>query len=220
MSKDTRRNAVNPEENIIASPLDEIVRKGALKMLTQALEVEVDSFVGRYQYILDGEGNRLVVRNGYNPERKIVTGAGQLEISTPRVDDRILERHSEQRFKSSIIPPYLRRTANINELLPVLYLKGISTGDFTEALQAILGKDVIGLSAENIVRLKSVWEKEYDTWSKRDLSNECYVYVWVDGVYFNVRLDDNRQCILEPFYWRHQALWPSQMRSCHKEYQS
>ena len=196
MSKDTRRNAVNPEENIIASPLDEIVRKGALKMLTQALEVEVDSFVGRYQYILDGEGNRLVVRNGYNPERKIVTGAGQLEISTPRVDDRILERHSEQRFKSSIIPPYLRRTANINELLPVLYLKGISTGDFTEALQAILGKDVIGLSAENIVRLKSVWEKEYDTWSKRDLSNECYVYVWVDGVYFNVRLDDNRQCIL------------------------
>ena len=195
MSKDTRRNAVNPEENIIASPLDEIVRKGALKMLTQALEVEVDSFVGRYQYILDGEGNRLVVRNGYNPERKIVTGAGQLEISTPRVDDRILERHSEQRFKSSIIPPYLRRTANINELLPVLYLKGISTGDFTEALQAILGKDVIGLSAENIVRLKSVWEKEYDTWSKRDLSNECYVYVWVDGVYFNVRLDDNRQCI-------------------------
>jgi putative transposase len=196
MSKHTRRSAVNPEENIIASPLDEIVREGAIEMLVKALEVEVDSFLERYQYILDSKGNRLIVRNGHSPRRKIVTGAGQLEVSTPRVDDRILERHGERRFKSSIIPPYLRRTANINELLPVLYLKGISTGDFTEALQAILGKNVIGLSAENIVRLKRIWEEEYGAWAKRDLSNECYVYIWVDGVYFNVRLDGDRQCIL------------------------
>jgi transposase-like protein len=196
MSKNTAVNAVNPEENIIASPLDEIVRKGALKMLAQALEIEVDLFIEKYQYILNDKGNRLVVRNGYNPSRKIVTGAGQLEIETPRVDDRILDKHNEPRFKSSIIPPYLRRTTNINELIPVLYLKGISTGDFTEALSAILGKDVIGLSPENIVRLKRIWEEEYAVWSKRDLSNEYYVYAWVDGVYFNVRLDDDRQCIL------------------------
>jgi transposase-like protein len=196
MGKDTSIRAVNPEENIIALPLDEIVRNGALKMLTQALEVEINSFLEKHQYILDDKGNRLVVRNGYGNARKIVTGAGQLEISTPRVDDRILDGHGEQRFKSSIIPPYLRRTANIDELIPVLYLKGISTGDFTEALQAILGKDVIGLSPENIVRLKRVWEEEYEVWNKRDLSNECYVYIWVDGVYFNVRLDGDRQCIL------------------------
>ncbi len=196
MYKDTARSAVNPEENIIASPLDEIVRRGAQKMLTQALEVEVDSFLEKYQYILDDSGKRLVIRNGYSHSRKIVTGAGQLEVTTPRVDDRVLDRHNEPRFKSSIVPPYLRRTTNINELIPVLYLKGISTGDFTEALQAILGKDVIGLSAENIVRLKRVWEEEYNTWSKRSLSNDYYVYVWVDGIYFNVRLDDDRQCIL------------------------
>lgn len=192
MNKNTARNAVNPEENT----LDEIVRKGALKMLTQALDVEINAFLEKHQYVLDDRGNRIVVRNGYGKSRKLVTGAGQLDISIPRIDDRILGRHGEQRFKSSIIPPYLRRTANINELIPVLYLKGISTGDFTEALQAILGKDVIGLSPENIVRLKRVWEEEYETWNKRDLSNECYVYMWVDGVYFNVRLDDDRQCIL------------------------
>jgi len=196
MSKNTAVNAVNPEENITASPLDEIVRRGAVEMLVKALETEINSFIEKHQYILDDKGNRLVVRNGYNPRRKIVTGAGQLEVKTPRIDDRVLERHGERRFKSSIIPPYLRRAANINELLPVLYLKGISTGDFTEALSAILGKDVIGLSPDTIVRLKRVWEDEYDVWTKRDLSSERYVYIWVDGVYFNVRLDDDRQCML------------------------
>jgi putative transposase len=196
MNKNTAINALNPEENIISSPLDEIVRKGAVEMLSRMLEIEINLFLEKYQYILDDKGNRIVVRNGYNKPRKIVTGAGQLEVSTPRVDDRVLNRHSERRFKSSIIPPYLRRTANINELIPVLYLKGISTGDFTEALEAILGKEIIGLSAENIVRLKRVWETEYEAWNKRDLSNERYVYIWADGVYFNVRLDDDRQCIL------------------------
>jgi len=196
MSKNNARAVVSPEENIVALPLDDIVRKGAQKMLIQALEVEVDSFVEKHQYILDDKGNRIVVRNGYSPSRKIITGAGQLEVATPRIDDRILDKHDEPRFKSSIIPPYLRRTTNINELIPVLYLKGISTGDFTEALSAILGKEIIGLSPENIVRLKRIWEEEYEIWNKRDLSNDYYVYIWVDGVYFNVRLDDDRQCIL------------------------
>jgi transposase-like protein len=122
MSKNNAVPVVSPEENIVALPLDEIVRKGAQKMLIQALEVEVDSFLEKHQYILDDKGNRIVVRNGYNPSRKIITGAGQLEVATPRIDDRILDKHDEQRFKSSIIPPYLRRTTNINELIPLLYL--------------------------------------------------------------------------------------------------
>ena len=196
MSKDTVNRAINPEENIIDCPLDEIVRKGAQKMLKQALDVEVGSFIERHQYIMDDKARRLVVRNGYNNTRKIVTGAGQIEVRMPRVDDRVLDKFNEPRFKSGIVPRYLRRTKNINELIPVLYLKGISTGDFTEALEALLGKDIIGLSAETIVRLKQVWQKEYEEWNNRDLSDTKYAYWWVDGIYFNVRLDDDRQCIL------------------------
>lgn len=196
MEDNTGKINTSPEENIIKHPLDEIVQKGAQAMLQKALEIEVDLFLERYQYILDDQGNRQIVRNGHNKPRKIVTGAGQVEIETPRVDDRILEKHNESRFSSSIIPPYLKRTKNIDELVPILYLKGISTGDFTEALESILGKEVIGLSSANIVRLKAVWEKEYQDWVTRDLSQVEYVYWWVDGIYFNVRLDDERQCIL------------------------
>jgi len=196
MSKNTVKLRINPEENIVNHPLDEIVSNGAKKMLQKALEIEVNLFLERHQYILDGKGNRQVIRNGRGRPRKIVTGAGQLEVEVPRVDDRALEIHQEPRFKSSIVPPYLRRTKNIDELLPVLYLKGISTGDFGEALESILGKNVIGISAQNIVRLKQVWQKEYEQWSKRELSHKEYVYWWADGVHFNVRLDNDRQCIL------------------------
>lgn len=195
-----RNNNVNreelPEENIVKQPLDEIVKQGALEMLQKALKIEVDLFLERYQYILDDNGNRRVVRNGHSRPRKIVTGAGQLEVSLPRVDDRALDAQNEPRFKSSIIPPYLRRTKNIDELLPVLYLKGISTGAFEEALESILGKNVKGLSAQNIVRLKQVWQKEYEQWKNRELSHKEYVYWWADGVHFNARLDNERQCML------------------------
>lgn len=186
----------NPEEKMVTMTLDEVVAQGAQKMLQKALEVEVDLFLERFQYIMDDNGHRQVVRNGYHNERKIVTGAGQVEVRVPRVDDRILEKHNEPRFKSSFIPPYLRRTKNIEELLPVLYLKGISTGDFQEALERILGKEVIGLSAQTIVRLKEVWQKEYDEWTRRRFDDVTYVYWWVDGIHFNVRLDTERQCIL------------------------
>lgn len=196
MKKNNPESFINPEENIAQHPLDEIVRRGAKRMLEQALEIEIDSFVERYQYVLDDGGRRLVTRNGYSPERKIVTGAGQLEVRTPRVDDRVLEKVNERRFTSNLVPRYLRRTKNIDELIPVLYLKGISTGDFTEAMEKLLGKNVIGFSAEQIVRLKQVWQTEYETWTKRDLSRQKYVYLWVDGVHFNVRLEDERQCIL------------------------
>ena len=196
MIKNTVKLRINPEENSVNTPLDEIVRNGAKEMLQKALEIEVNLFLERYQYILDENGNRQVIRNGRGRPRKIITGAGQLEVETPRVDDRVLEIHQEPRFKSSIVPPYLRRTKNIDELLPVLYLKGISTGDFGEALESILGKSVVGISAQNIVRLKQVWQKEYEQWSKRELSHKEYVYWWADGVHFNVRLDNDRQCIL------------------------
>jgi len=183
-------------EKLVATPLDEIARQGARKLIQQALEVEVELHLEKYQYILGNKGNRRVVRNGHANERDIITGAGKVKISSPRVDDRVLERHGDKRFSSAIVPKYLRRTKNIDELIPVLYLKGISTGDFTEALESILGKEVIGLSAQNVVRLKKVWEKEYNEWMKRDLSGEEYVYWWADGIHFNVRLDDDRQCML------------------------
>jgi transposase-like protein len=186
----------NPEENVFESVLDEVVRKGAQKMLETALNLEVEEFCRSHAQLCDKEGRRLVVRNGLSEARTIVTGAGPLKVRTPRVDDRILEAVGESRFKSSLVPPYLRRTKNIEELVPVLYLKGISTGDFTEALEKILGKDVAGFSAENIVRMKQIWETDYKRWINRDLSGSRYVYWWVDGIYFNVRLDDDRQCIL------------------------
>lgn len=186
----------NPEENIFDSVLDEVVRKGAQKMLETALNLEVEEFCRSHAERRDEEGRRLVVRNGLSEARTIVTGAGPLKVRTPRVDDRILENLGESRFKSSLVPPYLRRTKNIEELVPVLYLKGISTGDFTEALEKILGKAAVGFSAENIVRMKQIWQQDYERWMNRDLSGSRYVYWWVDGIYFNVRLDDDRQCIL------------------------
>jgi transposase-like protein len=196
MEQDTPLPGERPDRTLPLLPLDEVVRHGAQAMLQRALDVEVDCFLERYQYLMDDQGHRRVVRNGHRPARSIVTGAGLLQVVTPRVDDRILARHGEARFTSALIPPYLRRTKHIEELLPVLYLKGISTGDFTEALAAILGRDVIGLSAETIVRLKQVWQREYEAWNRRDLSTSRYVYWWVDGIYFNVRLDTDRQCLL------------------------
>ena len=196
MKNNTLRLKTDPE-NLVKQPLDEIVRMGAQELLTKALEVEVNLFVERYQYVIDEEMHRQVTRNGYLEARKIVTGAGEVEVKVPRVDDRILEKQNEKRFVSGIVPPYLRKAKNLEELLPVLYLKGISMGDFQEALEKILGKEVVGLSAQTIVRLKQVWQEEYLQWSKRDLAQTEYVYWWADGIYCNVRLgDDKRICIL------------------------
>ena len=196
MQQDTALGDERPDRTVSRLPLDEVVRCGAQTLLQRALDVEVDLFLERYQYVMDAHGHRQVVRNGHRPVRRIITGAGPIEVATPRVDDRVLTTQQEPRFTSQLIPPYLRRTKHVEELLPVLYLKGISTGDFREALQAILGRDVIGLSAETIVRLKSVWQRGYEQWNTRDLSTARYVYWWVDGIYFNVRLDTDRQCLL------------------------
>ena len=172
--------------------LDELVRQGARRMLQEALEHEVTEYLAIMAHRRAEDGRREVVRNGHLPERDLITGAGPLPIRQPRVRD----RKSKVRFTSRILPPFLRRVPSVDALIPVLYLKGISTGDFSEALEAILGPQAAGLSATNIVRLKEGWKTEYEAWAKRDLSTKSYVYWWADGIYFNVRLDPERPCLL------------------------
>ena len=161
-------------------------------MLQAAIENEVAEYIEKHRDLRDAEGHRLVVRNGSCPERDLLTGIGKVRVRQARVRD----RREGERFTSRILPPYMRRLPSIDALIPALYLRGVSTGDFTEALESILGKNAGGLSATNIVRLKEVWKQHYERWRKRDLSEKRYVYVWADGIYFNVRLDDERTCIL------------------------
>jgi putative transposase len=175
--------------------LSEILRRGAQQLLAQAIEAEVAEWIDGHQHHRDESGRRQVVRNGYLPERKLVTPMGEIAIEQPRVHDRRAEEDRE-RFSSKLLPPYLRKTKSIEELIPYLYLKGISTGDFQEALSALLGPECPGLSATTIVRLKSVWEEEYRQWSSRSLAEKEYVYVWADGIHTNIRLEEDRQCIL------------------------
>lgn len=196
MRKNKIKLVGSPAEKVFENELDEIVRMGAQKMLAKALELEIEEFCQKHELRVNEHGHRLIVRNGYQKSRRLLTGAGPLEIRMPRVNDQALDRWNEPRFQSSLIPPYLRRTKNLEEFVPLLYLKGISTGDFSEVMGKLLGEKVVGFSSENIVRMKQVWESEYKSWVSRDLSDSEYVYWWVDGIYFNVRLDDERQCIL------------------------
>jgi putative transposase len=174
--------------------LEDFVREGAKKLLQAAIEQEVEEHLIRYRDRVDGKGKRLVVRNGTMPERTVLTGAGPLCIQRPRVDDRGLD--DDERFTSRILPPFMRRAPSIDNLVPVLYLKGVSSDDFPAALEAILGPQVKGLSASTVVRLKEIWAEEYKEWSKRSLKDKRYVYVWVDGVYCQARLEDERSCLL------------------------
>jgi transposase-like protein len=175
--------------------LTEVLRQGAQRLLAQAIEAEVAGWIDGHQHCLDGDGRRQVVRNGYLPERSLATGVGAVAVRQPRVHDR-RSAGEREKFTSAVLPPYLRKTKSVEELIPWLYLKGVSTGDFSEALQALLGPDAKGLSATTVTRLKAVWEKEYHDWSRRTLVGKRYVYVWADGVYFNIRLEGGRQCIL------------------------
>jgi len=169
-------------------------------MLAVAIETEVEEYLTQHREQLDQDGNRQVVRNGYLPQREIQTGVGPVAVRQPRVKDkRLAENGQRMRFSSKILPPYLRRTRSIEELIPWLYLKGISSGDFSEALAALLGPQAPGLSATNIVRLKACWQEEWKDWAGRSLKGKVYVYIWIDGIYFNVRLEEKanqRQCIL------------------------
>ena len=178
--------------------LDEILRDGARKMLIQAIQEEVDCYIEGRSHLVDENGRRQVVRNGKLPSREIQTPLGPIEVKQPRVRDR-REPEARERFSSKILPPYLRKTKSIEELIPWLYLKGVSTGDFSEALQALLGPNAKGLSPTTITRLKQVWASEYEAWAKRSLRGKRYVYIWADGVYFNVRLEspeNKKQCVL------------------------
>lgn len=175
-------------------PLSEVLRKGARKLLAQALEAEVETYLEAFSGCREEDGPRQVVRNGYLPEREIQTGIGPVAVRQPRVRDRRPE--AAARFTSKILPPYLRKTKSLEELIPWLYLKGVSTGDYAEALQALLGPEAPGLSASTIVRLKKSWEQDFQEWNRRSLRNKRYVYFWVDGIYFNIRLEENRSCIL------------------------
>ena len=179
------------------SLLDEIAREGARRMLVAALETEVAAYLEAHRDERDDEGHALVVRNGKGRTRKVTVGAGTIPVSAPRVNDRRTDQDGERRrFTSRILPPYMRRSPKVAEVLPVLYLRGLSTGDFREALAALLGDDAAGLSATNIARLTNEWETEYRAFQKRSLADRDYVYVWVDGVHFNVRLEDDRLCTL------------------------
>ena len=174
-------------------PLTEVLQAGARELLAQAVEAEVSVFLGSHAALVDAAGRRRVVRNGYLPERFIQTGIGPVSVRQPRVRDR---GDGAIRFTSAILPRYLRRAKSLEDLLPWLYLKGISTGDFGEALAALLGSSAPGLSASTITRLKEVWGVEAERWQRRDLTAKRYVYFWVDGIYFSARMEEEKQCIL------------------------
>jgi transposase-like protein len=172
--------------------LDELAREGARRMISAALEAEVEEYIAKRRAERDEQGHALVVRNGRAQERTVILGAGGFKLRAPRVHD----RRAGERFSSRILPPYMRRSPQLEETLPVLYLRGLASGDFTEALSSLLGPQASGLSATTITRLLRVWQEEYAAWRKRSLQGKEYVYVWADGVYFGVRLEEDRLACL------------------------
>ena len=173
--------------------LTAMLRQGAKDLISRAVQAELTEFLAQYQDVVDDQGRRSVVRNGYQPAREIMTGIGPVDIKVPKTRDK-----SGQgiHFRSDLLPPYIKRSKSLETVLPWLYLKGISTGDFSEALASLLGEDAKGISAGTISRLKQAWIQEHDVWRQRDLSGQRYVYIWADGIYFNIRGDEARQCIL------------------------
>ena len=183
-------------EPVVFRTIEQIARAGARRALQKAIEDEVADYVEAHRHHVDESNHRLVVRNGRKPPRTILSGVGPLEVTQPRVDDRRVDENGVRfRFTSKILPRYLRKTRAIEELVPWLYLKGISTGEMPDAL-VHLGFDGSGLSPTSVTRMLQVWQGEYEDWSKRDLSGKHYVYVWADGLYFGCRLSDDRPCLL------------------------
>jgi putative transposase len=174
-------------------PLTAVLRQGAQRLLAQAIEAEVAMLLAQYADQRDAQGRHILVRNGFLPEREVQTGIGAVRVKVPRVRDR---SGAGIQFHSLLLPPYIRRSKSLEALLPWLYLKGVSTGDFSEALQALLGPEAPGLSPATISRLKQRWHEELVQWQGRSLAGKRYVYFWVDGVYFETRLEEARHCIL------------------------
>lgn len=198
VKKDTVIAFNNPSEitSEVTDILTEIARKGAQQMLARALEEEVAIFLDNYRSMHTEEGRQRFVRNGHLPERVVQTGIGDIAIKQPRVRDRAQATEDGMKFTSSIVPPYLRRSKSIDKLLPLLYLRGISTGDFQAALAPILGENAKNLSPNVISGLKAAWEDEYQAWNKRNVSADKYVYWWADGIYLQARMEDGKDCVL------------------------
>jgi len=186
------------QSDSIDDPLTELAREGARRMLAEALKAEADAFVASFAADLLPNGRQRVVRHGYGPDRSIQTGIGAIEVRRPKVRDRSTDfpEAEKVRFSSTILPKWARRSKSLDALLPVLYLRGISTGDFQEALSALLGPDAPNLSPGVISRLTAGWQENYDAWQRRDLSARRYVYLWADGVYLQARMEPEAECIL------------------------
>ena len=180
---------------VCGDALTEVLRAGAQRLLAEAVRIEAEAWVAARADQVDAQGHRQVGRNGYLPERHVMTGIGMLPIRQPRVEDR---RPADQReaFDRKILPPYLRRTQSLDEAIPWMYLYGISTNDMSEPLESLLGPAAKGVSASTVSRLVAAWQKQYADWNKRSLADKRYVYIWADGIYFNIRMEDNRACIL------------------------
>ncbi len=181
------------QSQIEKDSLTELLLTGARQLLFEAVQVELGDFLLEFKELITDDGCQAVVKNGFLPEREILTGIGPITVQVPKTRDR---SKSGIKFNSKLLPPYLRRSKSLEDTLPWLYLKGISSGDFSEALQSLVGEGAKGLSSSVISRLKSKWEGEHEDWTKRDLSKKRYVYFWADGIYFNVRMEESRQCIL------------------------
>jgi len=196
MSRDTTIIALRQPDNI-DDPLTELAREGARRMLAQVLIAEADAFIAMWKDLKLPDGRDRIVRHGHGPDRTIQTGVGPVEVRRAKVRDRgDVGTEAKIRFSSAILPKWARRTKSLDALLPVLYLRGVSTGDFQEVLTALLGKDALNLSPAVISRLTAQWQADYDSWQKRDLSARRYVYVWADGVYLQARMEDNAECML------------------------
>ncbi len=184
------------EAAAVRRTLDDLARVGAQRMIAAALQLEVDEYVKRFHGERDGAGHALVVRNGTARARPVTTGVGPLTIAAPRVNDRRVVAGVRHKFTSAILPPYVRRSPRLESVLPLLYLHGLSSGDFREALPALLGPAAGGLSSSAILRLTKAWTAEYDAFRRRDLADRDYVYLWADGVHFTIRLEEERLCTL------------------------
>ena len=193
MNSDNLISLPTPEiTETFSDALSDLIRRGARQIIAEAVEAELQDFLAQYRDRRDEQGRQVVVRNGYLPERTITTGVGEVAIQVPKVRDR---SGSGVKFNSMLLPPYLKRASSVEELLPWLYLKGVSTGDFSEALSALLGAEAKGVSPATISRLKAKWNDEHQDWQQRSLRQQRYVYIWADGIYFNIRADE-RQCLL------------------------
>jgi putative transposase len=188
MDKGTTNDIQGQIPQVVRS-LDELAREGARRMIAAALELEVEEYMEQLRHLRDENGHALVVRNGKAKPRTVSLGAGPVKLQAPRVDD----RRPDHRFTSKILPPYMRRSPRLDDALPVFYLRGLSSGDFEEAIPALLGADAAGFSPSTITRLTRVWQEEHEGWCKRPLTDKEYVYVWADGVYFGVRLGEDKQ---------------------------